>query len=376
MTRFGDRYGYYQIGDIRTYSRYELMDIHHVSPQAWKWNYNDEFFNEFIWSVEPKESIDELYKKRAEQLRRDYDYLILYYSGGYDSVNMLYAFLDNNIQLDEICVFYSRLDNISNQYNELSSITWKKLDNIEKCYPHIKIRKIDYTDYFFKWDQMVNNLNLAKSMLYMFGSALSVNHIVNDLSFDYIKDWKSLISQGKKLSWIYGVDKPQLRYYENKLIFNFFDGLVQTNITPMRQMIDHGDIGVYEFFYWGPSKECADICIKQSHMIKNNYSRKHLKTLVEGFGWVFDKMSLPFLRIIYPRVFKLNEKFYDVKNTTDIWGNRDQWFFNSKYPGSDAHWKMYQSTFEQNKTHYRGWYNDGKSIESGFKNALSCNYII
>jgi hypothetical protein len=210
----------------------------------------------------------------------------------------------------------------------------------------------------------------------MFGSALSINHIVNDLSYDYVKDWKSLISRGKKLSWIYGVDKPQLRYYENQWIFNFFDGLVQTNITPMRQMIDHGDIGVYEFFYWSPSKECVDICIKQSHMIKNNYSKKHFKTFIDGFGWVVDKMSLAFLEIIYPRIFRLNEKFYDVKNTLDIWGNRDQWYFNSHYPGSDVHWEIYQSTFKENKSHYRSWYNDGKSIESGFRNALSCNYII
>jgi hypothetical protein len=376
MTKFGDRYGYYQIGDIKTYSRYELMDEHHVSPQAWQWNYNDEFFGSYNWNNEPQQTIDELYKKRAEQLRREYDYLVLYYSGGYDSANMLYAFLDNDIKLDEICVFYSRYDNTSNQYKELSSVSWKKLNEIKKKYPSIKIRKFDYADYFFKWDKMVNDLNLNKDLLYMFGAALSVNHIVTDLAYTYVEDWQSILSQGKKLSWIYGVDKPQLRYHEDKWIFNFFDGLTQTNITPMRQMIDNGNIGTYEFFYWAPVKECVDICIKQSHMIKNNYSKKHFKTFIEGFGWVFDKMSLPFLEIIYPRIFKLNEKFYDVKNTSDIWGNRDQWYFNSQYPGSNVHWEIYQSTFKDNKKHYKNWYNNNSSIESGFRNAISQDYII
>jgi hypothetical protein len=376
MTKFGDRYGYYQIGNVKTYSRYELMDKHHVSPQSWKWNYNDEFFGSYNWNNEPQQTIDELYKKRAEQLRRDYDYLVLYYSGGYDSANMLYAFLDNDIKLDEICVFYSRYDNTSNQYKELSSISWKKLNEIKKKYPSIKIRRFDYADYFFKWDKMVNDLNLNKDLLYMFGAALSVNHIVTDLAYTYVEDWRSIISQGKKLSWIYGVDKPQLRYHEDKWIFNFFDGLTQTNITPMRQMIDNGNIGTYEFFYWAPVKECVDICIKQSHMIKNNYSKKHFKTFIEGFGWVFDKMSLPFLEIIYPRIFKLNEKFYDVKNTSDIWGNRDQWYFNSQYPGSNVHWEIYQSTFKDNKKHYKNWYNNNSSIESGFRNAISQDYII
>lgn len=247
---------------------------------------------------------------------------------------------------------------------------------LKKKYPGVKIRRFDYADYFFKWDKMVYGLNLNKDLLYMFGAALSVNHIVTDLAYTYVEDWRSIISQGKKLCWIYGVDKPQLRYHEDKWIFNFFDGITQTNITPMRQMIDNGNIGVYEFFYWAPVEECVDICIKQSHMIKNNYSKKHFKTFIEGFGWVLDKMSLPFLEIIYPRIFKLNEKFYDVKNTADIWGNRDQWYFNSQYPGSNVHWQIYQSTFEENKSHYRGWYNNGKSIESGFRSSLSCNYII
>lgn len=375
----GDRYGYYKIGNLKTYSRYELMDEYHVSPQSWKWNYNDEFFGSYNWSDEPQQTIDELYKKRAEQLRKDYDYLVLYYSGGYDSANMLYAFLDNNIKLDEICVFYSNYDTVSNQYKELSSITWKKLDDIKKNYPDIKIRKFDYSDYFFKWDKMVNNLNLGKDLLYMFGSALSVNHIVTDLSYSYVEDWKFIISQGKKLAWIYGVDKPQLRYYEDRWIFNFFDGLIQTNITPMRQIIDDGNIGTYEFFYWAPVKECVDICIKQSHLIKKSYSKNkknYFKNFTEEFGWTTDKMSRSFLDTIYPNIFKSKEKFYDIKNTLNIWGNRDQWFFNSKYPGSDIHWKMYQSTFMDNKKHYKHWYNDNNSIESGFRNAISQDYVI
>ena len=45
---------------------------------------------------------------------------------------MLYAFLDNDIKLDEICVFYSRYDNTSNQYKELSSVSWKKLNEIKE----------------------------------------------------------------------------------------------------------------------------------------------------------------------------------------------------------------------------------------------------
>jgi len=119
MERPGDRYGYYQVGDTRTYSRYERMDLLHQHPCDWRWVYNDNFFSQYDWTREPTESLDELYKQRAEQLRRDYDYLVLYYSGGYDSANLLHAFLDNDIYPDEIAIFYSRYDTVSNQYLEL-----------------------------------------------------------------------------------------------------------------------------------------------------------------------------------------------------------------------------------------------------------------
>lgn len=385
MGTHGDRYGFYQIGDFKTYSRYELMDQHHKNPQEWKWVYNDDFFSQFEWTQEPQESIDTLYKKRAEQLRRDYDYLILYYSGGYDSVNMLNAFLDNNLHVDEICIFYSGLDIVSNQYKELKTITWNKFKKLKEKYSKIVFREIDYADYFFTWHKQIESLNLGKDILYMFGAALSINHLVTDLLFKHVNDWKRLLNLGKKVAWVQGVDKPQLRYHNNQWIFNFHDGLTQVNISPMRQMIDDGKIGTYEFFYWGVSVEAANILIKQCHLLKkfyNNQAQKDFskiegsKSYKEGYGWEIDKMSLPYVKTIYPRNFINGEEYFVEKNAFHIWGNRDQWFFNSAYPGSSLHWEMYQSLFKKNKIHYCGWYNDEKTVDSGFKNAMSNDYII
>jgi hypothetical protein len=385
MTDFGDRYGYYQIGDVKTYSRFDLMDLHAESPQAWKWHYNDEFFNAYDWAVEPRESIDELYRNRAEQLRRDYDYLVLYYSGGYDSANMLYAFLDNGIYPDEICVFYSRHDTVSNQYLELRDHTWKKLAEIAKKYPQIKIRKVDYSDYFFNWSSRVKEVNPDQDLIYNFGTILSLNHMMMDLSHRYIDDWKHILDNGQKMAWIHGAEKPSLRYLDDKWIFNFHDGLIRANITPLRQKIDNGKIGVYEFFYWAPTETCAKIMIKQCHLLKQLYDPQAQKDFsqipgarpcAEGYGHSVDTMSLPFTRTIYPRNFAGNEQFFTIKNSSHVWGNRDQWYFNSDHPGSQEHWAMYRSTFSEKYQHWRQWYHDGNSIASGIKNAMSRDYII
>lgn len=385
MNRAGDRYGYYQVGDVRTYSRYERMDLLHEHPRDWSWHYNDDFFSQYDWTQEPTESLDELYKQRAEQLRRDYDYLVLYYSGGYDSANLLHAFLDNDIYPDEIAIFYSRYDTVSNQYLELKDYTWKKVEDIKKRYPQIKIRKIDYSDYFFKWDSLLKEVNPSQDLIYNFGCALSLNHIMIDLSYRYIDDWKQILDSGKKLAWMHGVEKPQLRYLNNKWIFNFHDTAIQVNLTPIRQKIDNGSIGTYELFYWAPTDVCAKIIIKQCHLLKQLYNSQAqedfskiegAKNYVEGYGYTIDTMSLPFVETIYPRNFLKNEEFFTIKNPFHIWGNRDQWYFNSDHPGSRKHWAMYLSTFDEKYAHWKKWYNDGNSIDSGFINSMSRDYII
>lgn len=379
----GDRYGYYKIGNLKTYSRYELMDEYHVSPQLWKWNYNDEFFGSYDWSDEPQQTIDELYKKRAEQLRKDYDYLVLYYSGGYDSANMLYAFLDNNIELDEICIFYSKYDTISNQHKELSSITWKKTNDLKKQHPELKIREFEYGEHILKWHEHIKELGYENNLADMFGIFLPVNRLIIDLAYRFVEDWQNLLKNKKKLAWIFGVDKPQLRYNKDQWIFNFHDGLTQMQITPMRQLIDDGNIGNYEFFYWSPQKECADILIKQCHLLKSKYNKQarinfskilKAKEFIPRYGWEIDKMSEDYIKTIYPRNFKFKEEFYKTKTPLYIWGNRDEWFFNTDHESSKIHKNMYNSIC--NKTHYRSWYNNETTLDYGFRNAISQDYVI
>ena len=64
--------------------------------------YYDKEFASSDWKTEPKKSLKELYKERAEQIRAKYAYLILAFSGGHDSTQVLETFYYNNIHIDEI----------------------------------------------------------------------------------------------------------------------------------------------------------------------------------------------------------------------------------------------------------------------------------
>ena len=63
-------------------------------------------FDAIDWTKEPIKSLKQLFKERAEQIRDLYDYLIIYFSGGSDSITVLNSFLDNNIPVDEVVINY------------------------------------------------------------------------------------------------------------------------------------------------------------------------------------------------------------------------------------------------------------------------------
>ena len=375
-----DRYGYYQIGDFKTYSVYQMMDYHHKNPQPYKWIYNDDFFSQYDWTQEPVESLDQLYKNRAKEVREQYDYVVLYYSGGYDSANMLHAFLDNGIYPDEILTFYSRHDTVSHQYHERTQFTEKKLEKIEKQYPKIKIRRIDYADIICSWPQIVKDANLNLDPIHLFGPRMSVNRLALDVMYEHIDDWKRLLKDKKTICTLQGVDSVQPSHIsrENKWVHNFFDVHVCGHMTPMRQMTNKSNRDTLEFFYWAPTDAAAKILIKQGHLAKQFLINKKIFTnkidrIVKNFN-VFGYE--PFKKLIYPRLFEADEQFYNKKELTTFWGNRDQWFFNSDLPGSKEHWEtIYLPLFRQDRSHWKTWFHNN-DVNQGFKKIKSMDYTI
>ena len=64
-----------------------------------EWNFNQDILDKVDWFQEPQVDLYELYKQRALQIREKFDYLVLLFSGGSDSVCILKTFLENNISL-------------------------------------------------------------------------------------------------------------------------------------------------------------------------------------------------------------------------------------------------------------------------------------
>jgi hypothetical protein len=102
---YQDKMGVYRVGDLSFHSKLEAIEMHAKTGIHPHWDFNEAVFSSYDWTKEPDASILELYRQRAQQLRDQYDYVILNYSSGADSQTVLDAFINNDIKLDEVVSF-------------------------------------------------------------------------------------------------------------------------------------------------------------------------------------------------------------------------------------------------------------------------------
>lgn len=213
------------------------------------------YFYNSVWenfdkSTLGKTSLTSLYAERARQLRDQYDYLVLHYSGGADSHNILHTFLTNNIKLDEVTVRWPKhwLDgkfyNVNNKDtsarnapSEFNYTIQPTLDYLRTHHPSIKINIVDFTDGLHG---LISHSNVEKRILTINSSRNPLGSIVMRLSAD--TDRKSASTTIENTGHIFGIDKPTLFLQDNNIYFYFND--ISFDSVRMEQ-----DMNV-EPFYW------------------------------------------------------------------------------------------------------------------------------
>jgi hypothetical protein len=149
-------------------------------------NWYEELFKQSTFFEEPLESLDELHRQRALEIRNKYSYVRLWFSGGADSITALNAFLDNDVHIDEIILFCRPDVNVS----DISKSSNREI--LMSALPYLEFRK----DKLVK--TKINNITLTK------------------------QDYKSVLSGPDKLgfipylesidrgSFLYGMNNSQL----------------------------------------------------------------------------------------------------------------------------------------------------------------------
>jgi hypothetical protein len=213
------------------------------------------YFHNTVWDnfdklTLGKTSLTYLYAERARQLRDKYDYLVLHYSGGADSHNILHTFLTNNIKLDEVTIrwpkhwldgkFYTANNvdtSAKNAPSEFNYTIQPTLEYLKKHHPSIKINIVDFTEGLHDF---INNNNIEKRILDANLSRNALGSLVQRLNADL--DRKAASTSIDNIGHIFGVDKPSIFLQDNNLYFYFND----ISFEPVRM---GKDINV-EPFYW------------------------------------------------------------------------------------------------------------------------------
>jgi hypothetical protein len=213
------------------------------------------YFYNSVWenfdkSTLGKTSLTSLYAERARQLRDQYDYLVLHYSGGADSHNILHTFLTNNIKLDEVTVrwpkhwldgkFYNANNKDTSARNAPSEFNYTiqpTLDYLRTHHPDIKINIVDFT---VNLHDFITHDNIEKRILSTNLSRNAMGSVVMRLNAD--TDRKVASTRIDNVGHIFGIDKPVLYLQDNNLYFYFND--ISFENVRMEQ-----DINV-EPFYW------------------------------------------------------------------------------------------------------------------------------
>jgi hypothetical protein len=323
--------GYYVVGNLQFDSKIRAC-LHAVeTKQPVTWVFNNAEFKSYDWSVEPEESLDQLYDLRARQLRETYDYLILSYSGGSDSHNVFEAFHRQGLLIDEIItntvekgskgiINVNSVEAFSAPQAEHEKQTVPRLKEIAQKMPGAKITVTDQTDFLF------DHLTTAGDASWVLDKRESLNPAgVTRFNYLHFTEVRKRFDKNYKIGLIVGVEKPRTFISRGEFFVRFADRA--TNMITIHEHLKEYPNSTVEFFYWSP--DCVPMIIKQCHVIKKylelNPALQAKWTDKDSSGETYRLMHEPVLRNLLYSTWD-GGWYQSKKAILDWYSEFDQWF--------------------------------------------------
>ena len=373
--------GVYDCNGRHFYSKLEAILESNRSGQHVGWNYHDGHFAGYDWTQEPQQSLPELYRDRAQQLRDNYDYLVLFYSGGIDSNTILNAFVRNRIPIDEIYLF-GAFEFEQRRYKDLG---WDPAPGyytreVNQALPLVKRLTQDMAVKITVYDWGADIIDAANDLdwIWRAGTRFDPTCMVRSRFHKIVRQHNELVHRGRRVGFVYGVDKPRLLRDKTSIYFAFLDIIMTLGAMPTNDIL-----GEYwendEYFYWTPN--FPEIAIKQSHVLVN---------------WLRSRNRLHLIRDMHnPAQFHDDDYYYEVnravyqdmgwnwdtwqikKPTNMIYSEMSQWMFDGGFDDARRRWES--SLWELERQMGLKWFNNNTANE-GLRGHLSplykiCDYV-
>ena len=347
------KFGWFQVKDFKSFSKYEAWQHavnNNIPIEELYFNFNDDQTRQLDWTVEPSEDIESMYKRRAQQLRENYDYIVLLYSGGIDSHTALRSFLDNGIHIDEIITFcnLTHLDKSAKFNQEVFNFAVPYIESL-----NLQNTKFNLYDVGNLIQDSYGVPEQLEHFLYTTNGVLSTWTIAVRSALLKLRQHHQLeiAKSGKKIAYIWGMEKPVILRDNGYYSFKYYD------MTPdfaakkyLSKTVYQKELSNFTDETFFVCQEFPEISIKQSHLVVNELLKidssdprlisvdklantgpyiEHSSSANHENGKWLKKQEVE--KLIYPSA--PHGTFGDDKiRGSTIFTSRDAWFLRSKHP--------------------------------------------
>ena len=257
--------GYWRVGKTLFNNKVNAILEAQRTQQDISYHYNDAWWDQVDWTREPSESLGQIYAKRARQLRDAYKTVVLKFSGGADSMNIIRTFLDNGIKIDYVVmnlmqdIIYQ--DVTTHPANlETLNISSPSVQKFQQQGADFKIIISDHSRFLLDIGNDPNWIFRINSPRFDIATILNPRAEKHEI-FKEIDHPSTCV--------IRGVDKPVV-VCTNKKIWTFHVSDLHTAMNERHTNM------ISEPFYW--TSDLPELVIKQAHSVKN-YFKKNLEKL-------------------------------------------------------------------------------------------------
>lgn len=339
-----------------------------------EWDYHNNIFSQAQWNQEPPVDLKELYRQRAMQLREAYDHLVLFYSGGVDSWNILKTYIDNDIKLDEIYIFgaFEAEENINPQLGwninpgYYTREIQQSLPLVKRLAEHKKIKVSVYD-----WTKDIIKAADDPDWFWTAGVRFDPTCMVRSKFHKVFRAHNDLLHRGRRVGFVYGVDKPRLLRDDHKIYFAFLDVIMTTGTLPTNDIL-----GEYwendEYFYWTPNM--PELAIKQSHEVVRRLRTQNKTHLIKHMNHIANFHDESYYKEVNQSIYPdWNTNTWQIKKPTKaVWNELSQWFLDSNF---EAKSKWIASLYELERVCGKQWFNNA-NVAEGLKGHISPLYFV
>lgn len=283
--------GHYLVGNKVFYSNRDALAAANISKEKVSWHFYDHIWQQAhaqgAWRYQ---TLDQLYRARARQIRQNYDYVAILFSGGWDSRNIIDSFAREGLHIDDLVIFINpELEKTADFHNK-QAINWygeivyhavPHALQFQQTHPKTHVTQIDWLDVVeqaYADPALAMKLGRAKPGL-LFGRWLKV---AQDPGLE-----KRIA--GKKACMLIGMDKPCIIQDDSVARAFFPEGLVRMFSIVNKSSGFPSNI-TWEPFYWTP--DLPDLAIRGWYEILDLCRTNPLVNRAHNFATSLNQRSI------------------------------------------------------------------------------------